>query len=357
MAAEAQFEDPAQLHAVFHGNSAAHQGPPQEWVDALKIHSTQVRRIAICWRRGSAPYTPIPGAVLELPEVLKKTGDQEVPDERTTDAKRWAEENARQRWAVAVEWAKKNGPVIDCQLQLWGFDKKKGVFKILKGGAIAKRVNLTGEGAAWMDDGATTERVLMTYIDKLIEHNCKLLDRATAKDDAIAKHYANIGNVVSGTLGVFQTAMQMREQHGASNLAFWQAKQNYMIELAKIRATEQGVTNAVNQIAPTLKDIFSGWTMPREAPPHREIAEKILRSVTDSQREQWKAAGFGDLIADVESALRQVQSSESVEAAAATLKKIAPTLVANQDSIGNLLTPQQREWILLLLGLPGVVDG
>ncbi len=338
---------------------AASEGTPGEWVDALKLHATRVRRIALAWRRGSAPYTPIAGTVVELPEVIakkKKDDDDEtvIGDERTTDADKWARENAKQRWAVAIEYAKKNGPVIDVQLQLWGFDKKKGVFAILKGGAIAKRVNLTGEGAAWMDDGQTTERVLLTLADKLIAALDKKEQRSNEKDQAIAEHYKNIGAVVSGTLSAFQVAMTMREQSAGSNVQAQQVQQNFMIEIAKIRAMEAGVGKAVSEIGPTIREVFSGWTPGGNSPPHQELAKKLLDSITDPQRESWKVAGFDELLADLESALRQIQASESLEAAVATMKAIAPKLIASQDAIGNLFTQAQRNIALQLLDLPGV---
>lgn len=295
---------------------------------------------------------------MELAEVVvvKKGGDEVIPDQRSTDALMFARENAKQRWSVAIEWAKKNGPVIDVQLQLWGFDKKKGVFAILKGGAIAKRVNLTGEGAAWMDDGQTTERIMLVLIDKLIAALDKKEERSNEKDEAIAKHYGNIGTVVSGTLSIFQNAITMRDKSAGSDAQARVANQNFMLELAKVRAMEQGVNKAVSEIGPTIREVFSGWTPSANAPPHQELAKKLLDSVTDQQREQWKAAKFDELLTDLESALRQIQASETIESAVATMKAVAPKLIAHQDAIGNLFTQTQRNVMLQLLDLPGVFE-
>lgn len=356
-----EFEDPTHLHAILRGTGAVAESPPAEWVEGLKIHAPQIRRIVINWRRGSAPYTPIPGATLELPEIVKppkkKDGEEMtevVSDGRLIDREQWAKDMARGRWAVAVEWAKKNGPVIDAQLVLFGHDRKKGIILPLKGGVIACRVNLTGEQSAWMDGHPTTEAVLLTLVDKLTSHIDKRDERTNHLLDEIAKHYGAIGGMIGGVVTSFQMAMAMKESSLTGASSERAADRAFMVEIAKIRATEQSVNKAVSEIGPAVREVFKGWTGPRAAPPHQDIAAQLLSTINDTQREAWKQAELAELLLDLESMLKQVSATETVETAVATIRKLAPRLIAAQDVIGNLLTQEQRNMALELLSLPGV---
>lgn len=350
-----EYEDSRNLHAILQGTSGPGNEPPAEWTEALKIHATRARRISLGWRRGAAPYSPIPGATLELPE-LASIKEGEAPEARREDPHGWARELARGRWSVAVDWARKNGPVIDVQLQIWGYDPKKGQFQVLKGGAIAKRVNLSGEGAQWMDDGSTVERTLASLVDRLLTRLDEKDQRMNEAWGMVRDHYDAMSRVSTGALEAFQRAMDLREKTAGQASGERAAERAFLVELAKVRSTEQAVNNTVSQMAPVLRDLAAAWAPAGGAADHQETARQLLETIDDEMRERWEKAGFSDLLTDIKSALENVAASEKLESAVASMRAIAPTLVRHQNDIGNLLSPHQRGLVVKLLQLPGVTS-
>lgn len=355
-AADLKFEIADHLHANF--GAVALESPPGEWVEILRVHSGAVRRVTLSWRRGSGPYVPIPGSTLELPDLLeaKKSDDEAdkpAPDQRLSDPSKWALDVATGRWRVGVEWAKKNGPVIDVQLAAWAYDQKKGQLSIIKGAISAKRINLTGEGAAWMDGPApgTPEYLTLALLSALDKKD----ERMNQQIDAITGHYSKVGEVLNVVVDVGRRLLD-EKNNGSMAAAFDRAAdRGFLLEMMKLRMMGEGIDKALAELVPVAKEFATAWAArPKDQSPSR-IASELLASITDEQRGKFKAGGLAELMSDVEQALQKIaDAKDDLMTIRNVLNVILPAMHREQRAMGPLLTEAQRTGFVALVRAAGL---
>lgn len=324
----------------------------------LRVHSGAIRRVTISWRRGAGPYVPIPGATVEFGELLKKEPDEKgdgkpQPDQRLSDPAAWALDVATGRWRAGVEWAKKNGPVIDAQLSGWAYDSKKGTLSIIKGCVSAKRINLTGEGANWMDGPApgTTEWMNVQLLLALNEKDKRINEFI----ERIGGHYQNIGNTIQANN---QLTMSIAQNIGEGIANGGQSDRQFYLELAKINMMGEGINKSIDQGIPVLRDLVNAWQPGGGNQEIPELAKKLYESLTTQQRDTAKEMELGDLWNDLISGLEKlVETGADKQAAQNILGAVVPKLFQKQDELEKILTEEQRAIVVALIKAAGFQVG
>jgi hypothetical protein len=277
-----------------------------------------------------------------------------VADPRISDPSKWALELAAGRWRVGCDWAKKNGPVIDVRLCAWAFNEKKGALEPIKNAASAKRINLTGETANWMDgpEKGSPEWMCVMLLGALDKKDQRINETL----DKIAGHYDRVGGVVDSCVSLSQ---QLINERGSGNMHGYMDRQSdreFMLEMMRVQMMGDGIKHAVDQLAPVARDLATAWApKPEELDPVSKIAAELLETISDDQREKMKAAEVGELLEDLEKALKTIAESENnLELARNVLGAILPALKKHQNAIGTLMTGQQRAGLLALVKASGI---
>ncbi len=357
-----EFEVPQHIHANL--GASVPETPPGEWVEILRLQSGAIRRVSIGWRRGAGPYVPIPGASIEIGELLKeppakKNGDATkvdaaLDDQRLTDPGKWALDVATGRWRAGIEWAKKNGPVIDVQLQCWAIDPKKNVLGIIKGAISAKRINLTGEGGGYLDGPApgTTEYMNLALLSALL----KSYENQNNAWDGVAKTFVSIGGVMQTTIGITEGAIKLKDSAATGQDNARQGDRDFYLELAKLKMTGDGIDKAITELAPIAKTFAENWRPGGALKSVSKIAGQLMASLNKDQKEKFESAGIGELFQDLLTALEKLVECKDDQAAAQNIiTAILPALERSQKLIGGILEKEQRDLMVGLIEAAGLV--
>ncbi len=371
MPASAQFRESENVdHLDANFGAIALESAPGEWVEICRVHAAAIRRVTIEWRRGSGPYVLIPGATLELPEALavakpkkgangatKDETEEVLTDLRHGDPAKWALDLANGRWRIGIEYAKKNGPVIDVRLAAWHFDTKKSQLCVIKGGLSAKRINLSGEQAAWMDGGTAPGSMESMNIKLLAALDRKDL-RMNEQHAEVTKNLQAIGGLIRENVSLAHMLMQDRGGDSMVIAMDRQADRAWMLDMYKLQMTGEGITKAIDEIVPIAKTFAENWKPATvELDPVSKIAAELLETFSDAQKAKFVASSLGDLYGDLMSALKAIADCENkTDQAQEILKKVLPALEKHQNTIGPFMTGQQRAGFVSLVKASGLED-
>lgn len=325
---------------------------PQVWAEKCTGLADKIRRVIVNWRKGSMTYQAIPEATFDVPILNDKDGGESDTDLRHSDLGAWGWEIAGRAWGYALEWAEKNGPIIDAQIVLCGWDEKTGMFRPLKGGTSARKCPHDYNSARGLAELREDHR------DKVIDRLLEALDRRDLRVERMADKFVGmaggIEKIMGIAFGVSEHAITISNSVSEAASREKQAERDFVREIVRMRTTGETIKYAISEVAPELKDIFNGFG-PSAAGSYKVSAQELLKSITNEQREKAKLAGQSELIADMESILRKIVDGATDDESRAMLFSIGPRLNEAQAVIGPILTERQRSLVLALLKKAGLL--
>lgn len=323
-------------------------GAPVSWTDRIIGHAAKIRRIRTCWRKGSAKYKPIPGAVIDVPILDKKDGGATDTELRHTDIAKWGAQMASRAWAFGVDHAEKNGPVIDAQLICEGFDEKTGLFHVLLKGAIAVKCPNKEAGSREETEGDPRDRVINQLLEAIDRRDLRV-ERLADKIVGIA---GGIEKVCEVAFRVSEKSIQLSNSVSDSAREDKRADQEFSLRVIQAHTIGETIKATVAEAAPHLKDIFAGFGA-QQIRSYASMAKELLKSFTDDQRGKMAEAGLAELLADFEKILAKLSTTEDEKECRALMAAIAPGLATHQDLMGGLCTDKQRALVVGLLKRAG----
>ncbi len=333
-------------------------GAPPIWGEKCTGLVDKIRRVIVNWRKGSVTYSLIPEAVIEVPILDKADGGETSTDLRFSEPGKWGREMAARAWAFALEHAEKNGPIIDAQIVLQGWDEKAGLFRALKGGVNAKKCPGTHTNARDREDRSADTR------DRVIDQLLEAVDRRDMRVERMADKIANVAEKIGGIAGGMEQVMQVSFSVSANAIKLTndvssdarqerQADRDLILRVVQAQTASETIRDVVHEAAPHLSDLFNSFGGSKRS--YAALATELLASITDEQRAKAREAGLTDLIKDLDKVLTKISKNKDTSESRALLHAIAPKINDAQASLGPILTEKQRGLILALLKLAGLV--
>lgn len=333
------------------GLDQARVGAPPVWSEKCTGLVDKIRRVVVAWQKGGSTYEPIPDAVIEVPPLDKEDRGETSTDLRFSEPGKWGRELADRAWAFALEHAEKNGPTINAQLILMGFEEKTGLFRPLAGGVSAKKCPGTRASARDRHEEGGDPR------DRVIDHLLEAIDRRDMRVERMADKITNIAGGVEKVMGVCfrvaATTIELTNNVSAAAQAERQSERDLIIRIVQMQTTGETIRDVIKEVAPGVSDFLSGMGAPGGS--YATIASRLLKSITDDQRAKASEAGAAELVADLEKILRKLAGGVDDQEAVALMTAIAPRMNEHQGTLGPILTEKQRGLVLALFKLADLV--
>ena len=352
MEAESIYERNDAIDANLGPNLGLTSAPPI-WAEKCTGLADKIRRVLVNWKKGRGAYELIPEAVIDVPILEKKDAGETNTDLRFTDLQKWGQEIAARAWALALDHAEKNGPIIDAQIILCGWDEPSGLFRPLKGGVSAKKcpdANFTARDAAEYREDHRDRT-----IDKLLE----AIDRRDLRVERMSDKFVGMAGGIEKIMGiafsVSQHAIEISNNVSAGAAAEKQAERDFVTKIVQMQTTADTVKAAVTELAPTLKDLVDGFGGSGPV-GYLSTARELLKSISQEQRDKAKEAGESELVADLETILKKIVAGADDDECKALLWSIGPRLNSAQATIGPILNEKQRDLVLSLLKRAGLIS-
>lgn len=320
----------------------------------LGRHLVEIHTITLRWRRGSAFYKPMP--IPHSTFVLAGIDFDKAPDKKAKeDLRAWTGEHAEKLlegdiWPKCVRMARAEGPVIDVQLSLYGYDEKTGELELLCD-SHGTRINLDPSTAPRIDDPYDNKTEAMV---SLVEAQTDAIKERDAGNKALMgeqiKMVQAVTSVTTGVLDVARQAIGMKSEVAGRNDEEQAREREF--ELRKLRTEKQHESFKAALEKFPFDDLGLYWRaraagVTMDVPDDcRDAARKLLDSLTDEQLSQLD----DDLAADIRSVLANALKQEDEEMAKLVLLSLLPKLLTNQEAISKVITNEQAALLTFLEG-------
>ena len=325
----------------------------QRWVDALAAHHKKVTRVQVCWRVGSVGYEPIEG----LTGDLKPYSEDNTDDPRNENPAKWARLFCDALWKKAWEWAERDHTkYIDAQLVGQEFSDSKGAFVTVKGCKISCQMKFKGASLLSLSvaEGGLDPR------DALLVHLLGWQERKelrdTARDANIDKIFAGAGRAIDTAFAAADKAIARSETLSAADLQDRKESRDLLKQIVGLDVISRNLGAAIKEVAPGINDLLKNWNNSSKtiSPPYAKMAKELLDSITKAQIETLEKENLGTALADMRSVLVRLTEDGTDEEKAAICRPLAKFAINYQQTVGPLLTTDQRGLIAAILRKAGL---
>ncbi len=307
-----------------------------------------IHTITLRWRRGSAYYKPIPlkGSSFVLADSIDW---QDAPDKKAKEDRRaWTGEHAQKildgdLWPLCLRMARAEGPVIDVQLSIYGYNEKTGALDLLCD-AHGTRINLDPNTPHPSIDDPYDQRT--DAMVQFIQHQTEAIKTRDESNKQLMTQSIELikaaGTLTGGAFDVAKEAMEMKNSVAGAHADEVRERREYELRKLTIQARHESFKEALGRIpfddlGMYLRARAAGMSADEIPTDCRHAARLLLDSLSDDQLAQLDP----ELAADIRTVLSRAANEENEETAQLVLMALLPKLLQSRDAIANVITPQQ----------------
>ena len=341
----------ANLHLI-QGGQRGDPGAPGEWFSILAKHLPEIHTITLRYRRGGQHYRPMP--VPNATWVLSSVDFDDAPKKDAKDDFRiWTGDQAQQVldtdvWPKCMRIARAEGPVLDVQLSVYGYDEKTGKLDLLCD-ASGTRINLDPHTPNRIDDPYDNRTDAMVTFMEAQTDAIKERDAANkALMSSSIELVKAVTGVTTGTLEVAKEAIGMKSEVAGRNDEAAERARRHELEKLLVQKRHESFKAALDRFP--FDDLGLFWRakaagVNMEQPTDcRDAAARLLDTFTDEQLAQLDP----DLAGDIRSVLSKAAAEPSEEMAQLILIALLPKLLEHQESISKVINPEQAALLTFL---------
>ena len=341
----------ANLHLI-HGGSRGDPGAPGDWFSILAKHLPEIHTITLRYRRGGQHYRPMP--VPNSSWVLSTVDFESAPKKEAKDDFRiWTGDQAQNVldtdvWPKCMRCARAEGPVLDVQLSVYGYDDKTGKLELLCD-ASGTRINLDPHTPNRIDDPYDNRTDAMVTFMEAQTDAIKERDGANkALTGEIINLVKAVTGVTVGTLDVAKEAIGMKAEVAGRNDEAAERARMHELQKLQVKSRHESFKAALDRFPFDDLGLFwrakaAGVNMQQPA-DCREAAARLLDTFTDEQLGQLDP----DLAGDIRSVLSKAAAEPSEEMAQLILVALLPKLLEHQEAISKVINPEQAALLTFL---------
>ncbi len=341
----------ANLHLI-DGAQRGAPGAPGEWFSILAKHLPEIHTITLRYRRGGQHYRPMP--IPNASWVLASVDFEKAPTKTATDDFRiWTGDQAQKVldadvWPKCIRMAKAEGPVIDVQLSVYGFDEKTGKLELLCD-ASGTRINLDPTTPNRIDDPYDNRTDAMVTFMEAQTDAIKERDKANKELMTSSIELVKaVTSVTTGTLEVAKEAIGMKSEVAGRNDEAAERARSHELQKLLVKSRHDSFKAALDRFP--FDDLGLFWRakaagVNMDTPQDcRDAAARLLDLFTDEQL----AALDPALAGDIRSVLSKAAAEPSEEMAQLILIALLPKLLEHQEAISKVITPDQAALLTFL---------